>query len=57
MNQQQLQNYTNSMIDLLSIKIDKNGFYSTSWGKKSFQGLQETFKSILQQNGVDFIQN
>jgi|688.fasta_scaffold1620918_1 hypothetical protein len=41
MNQQQLQNYTNSMIDLLSIKMDKNGFYSTSWGKKSFQGLQD----------------
>jgi hypothetical protein len=35
------------LIEVLQLKSDRKGFFKTSWGKKSFEGLRETIENII----------
>lgn len=35
------------LIEVLALEPDKDGYYHTTWGRKSKEGLVETIKEIL----------
>ena len=37
------------LIEVLELKHDRKGFFTTTWGKKSFEGLRETIENIIHQ--------
>jgi hypothetical protein len=37
-----------NLIEVLQVKKDRQGYYKTLWGKKSFEGLVKTIEAILQ---------
>ena len=37
------------LIEVLNIKQDRKGFYKTTWGKKTFEGLRKTIENIIHQ--------
>ena len=47
MKENELDNSINTLVEILELKKDKNGFYKTLWGKKSIVGIKETIKKIL----------
>lgn len=36
-----------NLIEVLGLEPDKDGYYHTSWGRKTRQGLIETIKAVL----------
>lgn len=35
------------LIEVLQLKANKKGFYNTSWGHKTWEGLRETLENII----------
>ena len=47
MNTKSKRDHARDLIDILQMKKSKNGFYQTSWGKKTEKGLIETICNIM----------
>lgn len=49
LNEQQAKNLGLAVVELLSLKLSKSGFYNTSYGSKSLIGLGYTVQTIINQ--------
>lgn len=42
-----LDKIANKIIEVLNLEMDRQGYYYTTWGKKTLQGLIETLKRVI----------
>lgn len=35
------------LIEVLQLKQNRKGYFKTSWGKKTFEGLRETIENVI----------
>lgn len=42
------------LIEVLELKQDKKGFFKTTWGKKTFEGLRETIENIIHETNLRY---
>jgi len=40
------------LIEVLELKHDRKGFFNTTWGKKTFEGLRETIENIITEESI-----